>query len=319
MVENTSLKIALISNYSLEYTTGNYFRDVFSEMRINFDMFLPRERHTIPYGYNIHFYVDDGTHYAIPRRAGVMTILYLIDTHMDLKSDLIMAKMADLVLCAQQNAVIPLRRLLPNVYWVPLACSEHTHYRDVKNKLYDVAFVGGVADNRRAKILSALQKAFPRSFLGRAEREQIGTIYSSSKIVINVAINNDINMRFFEGLCSGAFLVTDRISDNGMDNLLQGYELPICDFFSDVDELIRKIHYYLEHDDEREQIAKRGRKFAKDNTYRDRWDYIYTLSKDIGTLDRSFGEYVKTCMLLKMSNGKALFKRYACCKMPSVR
>lgn len=319
MPENTCLKVALIANYSLEYTTANYFRDVFNEIGIDFDMFLPRERHAIPSRYNIHFYVDDGTHYAIPRRDGVLKILYLIDTHMDLESDMIMARMADLVVCAQKNAVEPLCQVHPNVHWLPLACSEHTHYRDVKDKLYDVAFIGGVADSRRAKILSALQEAFPNSFLGRAERDQIGPIYSSSKVVINVAINNDINMRFFEGLCSGALLVTDKILDNGMEHLLQGYELPICYFFSDVNELVRKIHYYLEHDDEREQIAKRGRKFAQDNTYRDRWDYIYTLSKDIDALDRSFGEYVKTCILLKISNGKALFKRYACCKMPLVR
>lgn len=306
----TEIKIALIGNYSLEYTTANYFRDVFKEMGIHFDMFLPRERHKIPPGYNIHFYVDDGTHYAIPRRDGVLKILYLIDTHMDLESDMIMARMADVVFCAQKNAVEPLCRAHPNVHWLPLACCPHTHYREVEEKVYDVAFVGAVADNRRVEILDAVQKAFPRAYLGRAERDQIGAIYSSSKIVVNAAINNDINMRYFEGMCSGALLLTDRIIDNGMEQLLEGTEFPICVFYNDISDLVIKIKYYLEHDKERVQIAEQGRSFAWSHTYHHRWLFVESVATRQQAFKRSIAYYLQTLIALKLINTGTLLRKY---------
>ncbi len=310
MTDNTPFKIALVSNYSQEYTTANYFRDVFKEMGIDFDMFLPRERHKIPYGYNIHFYVDDGTHYTIPRRTEVLTILYLIDTHMGLKSDMIMSRMADVVFCAQNNAVEPLCQVHPNVHWLPLACSPHTHYREAEEKVYDVAFVGAVADNRRAEILDAVQKAFPRSYLGRAERDQIGAIYSSSKIVVNAAINNDINMRYFEGMCSGALLLTDRIIDNGMEQLLEGTEFPVCVFYNDISDLLAKIKYYLQHDEERLQIAEHGRSFAWNHTYRHRWLFVESVATRKRAFKRSISYYLKTLIALKMINASTLMRKY---------
>ncbi|MFC2315263.1 MAG: glycosyltransferase [Selenomonas massiliensis] len=76
-------------------------------------------------------------------------------------------------------------------------------------------------------------------------------------------INNDVHQsvspRTFEILATRTFqLMNGGQQSNGtldFDRDLVQYE--------DVDDLIRKIDYYLQHDDAREQIAERGMKSVK--------------------------------------------------------
>jgi spore maturation protein CgeB len=37
-----------------------------------------------------------------------------------------------------------------------------------------------------------------------------------------------------------------------------------CEYFSSIDEAVDKIHYYLEHEDERELIADRGHQIGRE-------------------------------------------------------
>ena len=274
-------KIAIIANYSLEYTTANYFRDVFREHNIDFKMFCPSEQRMVPKEYNIYFYVDDGSHYVIYPNNNVLKILYLIDTHMGFDWDRYLIRFADVVFCAQKNAVISIQEINPNVYWLPLGCDPKVHYKAGCKKKYDVGFVGGVADQKRAVILEEIKKRYPNSYIGKAGKNQIGEIYSSSKIVINTAINNDINMRFFEALCSGALLLTDQISNNGLEDLFAETKKPFCMLYKDVRDLCDKIAYYLEHAQEREEIATRGRAFAQKHTYFERWNTVCNYIKGV--------------------------------------
>jgi hypothetical protein len=87
----------------------------------------------------------------------------------------------------------------------------------------------------------------------------MGEIYSRSKIVFNKSINRDLNMRFFEGLASGALLVTDRIGNGLADVAQEGVHYVGYDT---AEEAIEKIGYYLTHEDERAAIAARGQALA---------------------------------------------------------
>ena len=108
--------------------------------------------------------------------------------------------------------------------------------------------------------------------------------YCKSRVIFNNAINNDLNMRVFEALCSGSLLVTDSAPGSGL-----------TDFFTDKKHLIiyddvsleDTISYYLENDSERELIASKGRKEVLDHhTYDHRVDYlIQVLNSNIDSGD----------------------------------
>ena len=81
-------------------------------------------------------------------------------------------------------------------------------------------------------------------------------------------------MRFFDGLCSGAMLMTDVIDNEGFELLLVQASEPVCVIYRDLGSLLQKIDYYLEHETEREHIARAGQAFARLQRYEDRWTTI---------------------------------------------
>lgn len=303
------LKIALIFNAASEYTTGNYFRDVLEQQGAEFQIFTPAEQRRIPAAFNLRFYIDDGTHYAIYPVQGVLKVLYLIDTHTSFAEDEVMSRMADVVFCAQKSAADAIGALHPAVYWLPLACDPAVHYRHVQEKIYDIAFIGGVADPRRAGILAVLEKRYPSSFIGRAPRDNIGEIYSSSKIVFNIAYDNDLNMRFFEGLCSGSLLLTDVIANSGMDFLQQQAPSPFCVLYRDLDSLLEKIDFYLQHDADRERIAREGRIFSRSHRYADRWGAILAHIEGLQSRSLGLADYLACRFYLAGLRVDKVFKR----------
>jgi O-antigen biosynthesis protein len=302
-------RVAIIADCHFEYTTANYFRDVFEELEVPFRIFLPYEQKKIPEEYNIYFYVDDGSHYIIYPNDKVTKVLYIIDTHMGLDWDLYLIRFADIVFCAQKNAVESIKEINSQVFWLPLACDLKTHYQAGCELKYDIGFVGGIADGRRVRILKVLQEKYPGSYIGRAEKNEIAKIYSSSRIVVNIAINNDINMRFFEGMCSGALLLTDPIHNNGMEDLLSQAPDPFFVQYQDIDDLCIKIDFYLGNESERQTIASTGKAFAHGQTYHHRWLTIVDHLKANSKLSQSLVLYYVYNVSLFLKRATSRLKR----------
>lgn len=213
--------------------------------------------------------------------------------------DLYLCRFADAVYCAQFNAVALVKPICHHVSWLPLGCSTKWHRSENTSFLYDISFIGGVNDVKRGKYLNFLKERYAgRSFIGRADKSDIGKIYSGSRIAFNISSNNDINMRFFEVLCSGALLVTERVQNNGMEQLLQGIDKPVCLFFDTLEEAAFLIDYYLEHEEEREAIAKRGRSFAESQTYVSRMKAILEDSTSVQSMDANMISYLSNCIML---------------------
>ncbi len=96
-------------------------------------------------------------------------------------------------------------------------------------------------------------------------------ILLKSKIIINrhidIAEDYANNMRLFEATGCGAMLITDEKKNLG-EIFKVGKEIIT---YSDVDDLIEKLKYYLKNDKEREKIAKAGqRRTLKDHVYEKR-------------------------------------------------
>ena len=122
-------------------------------------------------------------------------------------------------------------------------------------------YVGGRwYDDRYPWKVRSYRKKHPHLFPFLANRElspnEVAAIYRRSRIVLN--INNDVHRsvspRTFEILATRTFQLMNRGQQShgtiDFDRDLVQYE--------DVDDLIRKIDYYLQHDDARAQIAQDG-------------------------------------------------------------
>ncbi|MEY8515831.1 glycosyltransferase [Lachnospiraceae bacterium 29-84] len=101
-------------------------------------------------------------------------------------------------------------------------------------------------------------------YRGLAEtKEQMPKIFRMSKINLNFTskpIRTGLPLRVWDILGAGGFLLT-----NFQSEIPEYFEIGRdLDVFASEDELIEKIGYYLEHEDERRQIAENGRQKAKD-------------------------------------------------------
>jgi len=283
-------KIALIYNYNIPYTTGNYLKKAFEYLNYSVECFLPKVLNKIPIGYNFYLVVDDGSHYFFPEKLRPSGF-WVIDSHTAYKVRLLMAKRFDYVFVAQKDAYLKFKQRKVNAFWLPLACDPDCHSPKCNlPKKYDVSFIGSSGWGKRKKILTEVFSNFENSYFGKAEHTKIGEIYGSSKIVFNCGVLNDLNMRVFEGLCSGTCLITNSWAAGQSDLFKNGRELVE---YSDVHEAIRLIKYYLNNGLEREKIAMAGgKKVLGQHTYRIRAEKI------IAIIQKNLPKRVKTFKIM---------------------
>lgn len=201
------------------------------------------------------------------------------DTHLGYDWRLEKAKRTDFNFVCQKRALEDFTRDgIPNVIWMPHAAepSAYPTFAELENskqklewtefspdnqppiamlkKQYDLGFVGHINSENRIEALDKMFKAFPKFFFGQRTFEAAAEIYHDSKIVFNISIEDDINMRVFEALCSKSFLLTNWIPTLG-ELFEDGKHLVM---YRTIDEAIEKARYYLEHEDERNEIAEAG-------------------------------------------------------------
>ncbi len=189
------------------------------------------------------------------------TACYLVDVHLGHWREQV-ARFFDVVFVAQKNAVQRYRDVVGHrqVFWLPLAAAPDVHYDHNVERIYDVGFVGNMirehVQSGRARRLTLIAERFSTNNLNRSYTpEEVGLVYSQSKIVFNTSIAGDITMRLFEGTACGAMMLTDQ-TDNGLGELFD----PISEVatFQDDADLIRKIETYLADDARRILVAGAG-------------------------------------------------------------
>lgn len=149
---------------------------------------------------------------------------------------------------------------LANVFWLPGFCV-HPHPQPVAETFdHPLLFVGQVGKWHpyRAFLLGEIQKrGLPLSMLA-AHQTKAAELYARALVNLNVSLNGDLNLRVFEVLSSGGFLLTDRLSpEAGLEMVFQ--EGRHLEAFGDVNELYEKASHYLAHPEEARAIAAAGR------------------------------------------------------------
>jgi len=241
------MKIALIYNKPDESTTGAYIEKVFQQARINYQHFWTERAGEIPKDFDLYFRIDHGDYkYDLPKSLHP-AVFYVIDTHLKkpFKKIKRQAQHYDIVFCAQKNAVQKLRNAVKvDAQWIPLGCDPEIHKKIDSEKKYDIGFVGRNAENfDRGEQLKFLKTKFPKSFIGSMDFREMNKVYCSSKIGFNSSIVNDINMRMFEVLSCGCFLLTNKIRKNGFEDLFEdGKHLVV---YQNNKDLVNLADYYI--------------------------------------------------------------------------
>ena len=105
---------------------------------------------------------------------------------------------------------------------------------------------------------------------------QMPLVFRRSKINLNISlrsIKSGIPLRAFDILGSGGFLLSNFQADF-LDEFIPGEDF---DYYESKEDLLRKLEYYLNHDDERAAIAKNGHdKVAAAHTFRHRIREMFT-------------------------------------------
>lgn len=271
--------------------------------------------HLIPEGdtsqfgkFDLHFWVDWGEdglpwqEWEIPKDGG-KTIYVASDTHLGKEYRFDKARKFDYVFFNQLSAVLEYMATYgiqatetekdlfqdsktKQVFgWLPHAAEPQAYPKIEIIKKYDVGFVGHVQETpnyngfTRVEALDRLFSEFPNFYYGSRHPafpsvnlfEDAAKHFSESRIVFNISIKDDINMRVFEALSTGSFLLTNYIPTLG-ELFKDGKHLVT---YKTLDEMVEKAKYFLEHEEEREKIAKAGyEEFTSNHTYKHRIEKI---------------------------------------------
>lgn len=194
----------------------------------------------------------------------ILKIWYAVDSPLNFFWQKEYAPLFDLVLVDQKDCASDLGQLARGpVHWLPVGIQTRLYEQPVREKKYDLAFVGTLSNEVRPKrslILAALSKRYSLSTAGGKNEswispEQAGYLYAQSRMVFNENLFDGVTTRMLEGMASGSLLLTEE-APNGMGDLFD----PGLDFCAYTPfNLFDLIDLYLKNEKKREQIATRGR------------------------------------------------------------
>jgi spore maturation protein CgeB len=138
-------------------------------------------------------------------------------------------------------------------------------------KIKDVVSIFGSRWDRHRPLMSAQlqERVHSRQVWG----EELHGLLHGSRIVLNITrtdfhgAETGLNLRIFEALAAGCFLLTD-YCDELKDLFRLGEEI---ETYRSSNELVEKVDYYLHNDDQRRSIANCGHaRFCRDFTWQAR-------------------------------------------------
>ena len=145
------------------------------------------------------------------------------------------------------------------VYWIPAVDYALRYRATPRAPSLPLTFVGqvGAFHPYRRHVLEQVRRAGHPLKIRHAAPEETADIQAASRITLNCSLNGDLNLRVFEALGAGAFLLTDRLSPQaGLERLFEaGRHL---DIYAGPDELNEKIRHYLAHPEETQRIRAAG-------------------------------------------------------------
>lgn len=181
---------------------------------------------------------------------------------------LIRANKPDLIFCTAKSNVDALKESLglEKVFILPF-CVDIKKYKKMKlKKTIDAMAVYSsqkhVYPNRR-KLQNILKRMDIKSFTETVIHNSYIRILNQSKIfVISVNINKRLAMKFTEAMACGAMVLSDEPEDLNIQGFKRGEHLVL---YNGLGDMKNKLLYYLNHNKERNTIARNGMNFVRKN------------------------------------------------------
>lgn len=178
---------------------------------------------------------------------------------------------ADYIFVGDKSIFLKYFSSRPNTFYLPYAVNPNQFNKINAPEEYDISFIGNIKFEERKLRLKLLQDNFNVFIGNNLYMNEAAFAMSKSKIIFNTADGKEINMRVFEALAIGKLLITENV--DYLDELFKDGEHLIT--FSDNQNMIEKIHQYLNNSVEREKIALAGHEeVLKKHTYKHRAEYI---------------------------------------------
>jgi hypothetical protein len=251
---------------------------------------------SLPQRPDIYLYLEGGSYFPDGlEKVEIPTVALLGDVHLGTWRTQL-AHFFDGVVLPLKDYIEPYKSILlhDQVYWLPLSIPPGVEQIAGLERIYDVGFVGNIVfshrNTPRARRVALVSKHFKTNEMRRNYNvRELNFIYSSSKIVMNVALNGATSYRPLEGAACGALVLTDSTA-NALGELFEiGKEIVI---YRDDADLVESIKYYLKNELERIDIAAAGQK---------RVLYDHTFEKRIDTLIEIF-KTLKICSPIRTAN-----------------
>lgn len=182
------------------------------------------------------------------------SVFWNSDTHLGYDWRLEKARRTDFNFVCQKRAQQDFERDGVKSIWMPHAVEPQAYPYRASIKKYDLCFIGHINSQNRIDALDYMFKAIPNFFYGQRLFEASAEKYCQSKIVFNISIKDDINMRCFEAMSTKSFLLTNWIPT--LEELFEDGKHLVT--YKTMEEAVDKAKYYIEHDAEREAIAEAG-------------------------------------------------------------
>lgn len=148
---------------------------------------------------------------------------------------------------------------LQNLYWLPNLTVTPYQLPFAEKRREEIVFVGqtGGIHPRRTQLIQTLQqKGFPIK-TALCHPSEAAHLYSEALITFNCSLNGDLNMRVFEVLAAGGFLMTDCLSsESGLEQILKRDKEYVS--YDSAEELCEQVEYFLDHSEEAVTCARQG-------------------------------------------------------------
>jgi glycosyltransferase involved in cell wall biosynthesis len=145
-----------------------------------------------------------------------------------------------------------------NVIWLPGFNLNILPYPVPEVMIPESVFIGqaGIHHPVRRQMLMAMKQSGIRLKYGETSQEKTLESYHHATVSINMSLNGDANLRVYEVLGSGGFLLTDRLSEqSGLSMLFEEDKHFV--YFDGTEDLINKTRYFLNHPEKVLEIRNR--------------------------------------------------------------
>ena len=177
-----------------------------------------------------------------------MDPLVSYDEEMRSKTELV-----DYFCCDKINVLEVAKKHNSNSFHVCEGYNEDVDFPTVQDKRWDVSFIGNVYGDRES-LIKKIES--PVTVLNGAYGKQHSLAVCSTKINLNFCTSNGASDRVYKILAASGFLLSNDWSGR-KKHFKDGEDLVI---FTDIEDLNKKIKFYLNNKNERDRISSNGHK-----------------------------------------------------------